>query len=160
MVQLGLLNKKRIHVAIMKKSWGLTDNILKGTKTIESRWYMNKYKPWGVIEKGDEIYFKDSGESVRIKAIVDNVLQFENLTPEKVAEILKRYSKTDGLGIDSGDFEKYFQMFKNKKYCLLVFLKDVQEVEPFEIDKTGFGAMAAWLVVDSIDKIRLGIVGN
>lgn len=27
------------HVAIMKKSWGLTRKILSGEKTIESRWY-------------------------------------------------------------------------------------------------------------------------
>lgn len=27
------------HVAIMRKSWGLTDKILSGQKKIESRWY-------------------------------------------------------------------------------------------------------------------------
>lgn len=155
MKQLSFDRRRRVHIAIMRKSWGLTAKILKGTKTIESRWYRNKYRPWGEIEAGDEIYFKDSGEPVKIKATVDKVLQFEDLTSEKVVEILKKYGKADGLGIDSGDFEKYFQMFKNKRYCLLVFLKDVREVEPFEIDKTGFGAMAAWLMIDNIDKIKL-----
>ena len=59
------------HVAIMKKSWKLTEKILSGEKKIESRWYKSKYPPWGKIKKGDIIYFKDSGEPVSIKAKVE-----------------------------------------------------------------------------------------
>jgi len=145
---------KKDHVAIMRKSWGLTRKILSGEKTIESRWYMNRCKPWGVINQGDTVYFKDSGEPVRLKATVDKIAQFENLTPQKVAAILKQYTQTDGLGINERDIKPYFEMFKNKRYCLLVFLKDPQAVEPFEIDKSGFGAMAAWITVDRIGLIR------
>ena len=58
------------HLAIMRKSWGLTQKILTGQKKIESRWYKNKYRPWNQIQKGDVIYFKDSGEPVTIKATV------------------------------------------------------------------------------------------
>jgi len=39
------------HLAIMRKSWGLTDKILNGRKKIESRWYFVKYRPWDSIEK-------------------------------------------------------------------------------------------------------------
>ena len=52
------------HVAIMKKSWGLTQKILTKQKKIESRWYKSKYSPWGKIEKNDFVYFKDSGEPI------------------------------------------------------------------------------------------------
>lgn len=38
---------------------------------------------------------------------------------------------------------------------MLIFLKDPTEVEPFSIDKTGYGAMSAWIAVDDISKIRL-----
>ena len=144
---------KKDHVAIMCKSWGLTQKVLSGEKAIESRWYMNRYKPWGVINQGDTVYFKDSGEPVRLRATVDKIVQFENLTPQKVAAILKQYSH-DGLGIDKNDIKLYFEMFKNKRYCLLVFLKDPRIVEPFEIDKSGFGNMAAWITVDRIDLIK------
>lgn len=144
---------KKDHVAIMRKSWGLTQKVLSGEKTIESRWYMNRYKPWGVINQGDTVYFKDSGEPVRLRTTVDKIVQFENLTPQKVATILKQYAH-DGLGIDKNDIKLYFEMFKNKRYCLLVFLKDPRIVEPFEIDKSGFGTMAAWITVDRIDLIK------
>jgi ASC-1-like (ASCH) protein len=146
---------KKIHIAIMRKSWGLTQKILTGEKTIESRWYMNRYRPWGNISCGDTIYFKDSGDPVTLRATVDKVMQFENLTPLKVKKILNKYARADGLGVNKRDINSYFELFKNKKYCLLVFLKSPEKVKPFEIDKSGFGVMAAWLTVDDFSKIKV-----
>ncbi len=140
------------HVAIMRKSWGLTQKILSGQKKIESRWYKVKYAPWDRIKSGENIYFKDSGEPVTIKAEVDKVIQFSDLTPEKVKEILYQYGQADGLGIDK--IPEFFEMFKDKKYCILIFLKNPQKIVPFEIDKTGFGVMSAWISVDNVNKIK------
>lgn len=145
---------KRVHIAIMRKSWGLTPKILTGEKTVESRWYKNRYKPWGQIEAGETVYFKDSGEPVTLKTTVGKVLQFDGLTSKKVKELLNKYAKSDGLGIEKKEINKYFQMFKDKKYCLIVFLEEPQKIKPFNIDKTGFGAMASWLVVDNINRLK------
>lgn len=142
------------HVAIMKKSWGLTNKILTGQKSIESRWYSVKYKPWGSIKKGETIYFKDSGERVRLRAEVGKVMQFANLTSNKVKEILDKYGGNDGL--EREKIPEFFRGFENKKYCILIFLKNPREIRPFEIDKAGFGAMSAWITVNSISKIRVG----
>ena len=67
------------HVAIVRKSWKLTDKILSGQKTIESRWYASRRAPWNRIRAGETVYFKNSGEPVTIKADVEKVLQFDNL---------------------------------------------------------------------------------
>ena len=142
------------HIAIMRKSWGLTQKILTGQKKIESRWYKVKYPPWNKIKSGEVVYFKDSGEPVTIKTEVDKVAQFSDLTPEKIKEILYKYSQADGLGIDIDKIPEFFEMFKNKKYCILIFLKNPQKIVPFEIDKTGFGAMSAWISVDNVNKIK------
>ncbi len=117
-----------------------------------SRWYKTKYVPWDRIKTGDTVYFKDSGEPVIVKAEVEKIMQFSNLNPEMVKEILNKYGKHDGLGIN--DIPKFFEMFKNKKYCILVFLKNPQKVEPFDIDKSGFGMMSAWISVDNINSIK------
>lgn len=140
------------HVAIMRKSWRLTQKILSGQKKIESRWYKAKYSPWNKIKSGEIVYFKDSGEPVTIKTEVDKVIQFSDLTPEKVKEILYQYGQADGLGIDN--ISEFFEMFKDKKYCMLIFLKNPQKIQPFEIDKSGFGAMSAWISVDNINRIK------
>ena len=140
------------HLAIMRKSWGLTQKILNGQKKIESRWYSVKCKPWDTIKKDDTVYFKDSGESVKIKAEVGKVIQFADLTPKKVKEILYEYGKDDGIEQDK--IHEFFERFKNKKYCILIFLKNSVKVKPFEIDKTGFGTMSAWITTYDILKIK------
>lgn len=136
----------------MKKSWGLTDKILTGQKKIESRWYSVKYKPWDKIKKGETVYFKNSGELVSIKAKVGKVMQFSGLTPKKVKVILNKYAKADG--IEKEKIPEFFKRFKDKKYCILIFLKNPAKVKPFEINKAGFGAMSAWITVDKISKIK------
>ena len=147
------MKTKQTHIAIMKKSWGLTQKILTGEKTVESRWYKNRSKPWGQISAGDIIYFKDSGEPVTVKAKVAKVLQFTSLTSQKTKEILAKYGRSD-LGISGSILPEIDSYFKNKKYCILVFLNDIQKIIPFEINKAGFGTMAAWLTVDDIEKVK------
>jgi len=141
------------HVAIMKRSWGLTEKILSGQKTIESRWYKLKCRPWSKITRGDLVYFKDSGKPISIKAKVSKVIQFQSLTPTRVAYILKRYGRD--IGIEKKRTPEFLQRFIDKKYCILVFLKDIQSVNPFEIDKRGFGMMSAWISIDGISRIKL-----
>ena len=140
------------HVAFMQKSWGFTEKIATGQKVIESRWYNIKYAPWGRISSGDSIYFKNTGEPITIKAEVEKVLNFSNLTPEKVQTIFEHYSKE--LGLDESDILRFFGMFKHKRYCILIYLKDAHHIQPFEINKQGFGTMSSWLSVESIAKIK------
>jgi ASC-1-like (ASCH) protein len=140
------------HLAIMKKSWGLLEKILKGQKKIESRWYSLKCQPWNNIKTGETVYFKDSGEPVSLKVSVAKVLSFENLTSKKVKAILAKYGQADGL--DKKEIPEFYKRFKDKKYCLLIFLKDPQKIKPFNINKAGFGMMAAWLTVNNISQIK------
>ncbi len=137
----------------MKKSWGLLPKIISGEKKIESRWYQHRSRPWDKIKFGDTVFFKNSGEPVKLKTKVKKVLQFENLTPNKVKIILKKYGKADG--IEKENHDEFFERFKNKKYCILIFLTNPISVKPFDIDKTGFGSMSAWLSTSNISKIKI-----
>tara|TARA_Y100000310_G_C20701281_1_gene830130 strand:+ start:4881 stop:5297 length:417 start_codon:yes stop_codon:yes gene_type:complete len=136
------------HVAIMNKKWKLLPKILSGEKKIESRWYVSRFAPWNRIVKGDVVYFKDAGCLVTLKAKVGKVLQFENCNSE---EIISKYGKD----IAFVDPKKAFDWVKGKKYCILIFLENVSEVEPFDIDKTGFGNACAWLCVGDIARVKL-----
>ncbi|HII29434.1 TPA: hypothetical protein HA317_00010 [Candidatus Woesearchaeota archaeon] len=100
------------HIAIMKKSWGLTRKILTGEKRIESRWYKSRCPPWDK----------------------------------------NRYAEDDGIERDKIPY--FFSRFRDKNYCILIFLKNPQEVKPFDIDKAGYGAMAAWMVAENLDRIK------
>ena len=140
------------HIAIMKKSWRLTEKILTGEKTAESRWYKTRRAPWNKIKAGDSIYFKNSGEKIKLKARVAKVIQFDDLNPIKRKEILTKYGKSDlGAGDIMPEIKKYAL---NKNYCIIVFFNKVKRIEAFDIKKTGFGAMSAWITVDNIDIIK------
>lgn len=141
------------HVAIMRKSWGLLEKIANKEKTIESRWYQSRRAPWGRVRAGDVVYFKNSGEPVTLKTKVKNVFQYDNLTPERVAALLEKYGKDDGISPEQVPF--FFERFKNKKYCILIFLESPQTTKPFSISKKGFGAMASWLCVSSIAVVKV-----
>ncbi len=150
------------HLAILrkaklKKGDNLLKDILLGTKTIESRWYVNKIAPWDKIKIGDTVYFKESGSPVVAKALVSNVLQYSNLTLDLIATIITKYGKYISPKISLPEFLSWGEKQTLKKYCILVFLEKVEEIPPFNIDKTGFGISSAWLVVPDISKIKISI---
>lgn len=96
------------------------------------------------------IYFKDSDESVTIKASVEKVLQFPDLNRIKVKELLEKYGKDDGIE----DTKKFYQMFKDKKYCILIFLKNPRKIDSFKIDESGFGFMSTWIGINNVNNIK------
>ena len=136
------------HLAIMSKKGKLLEKILLGIKTIESRWSKHKIPPLEKITAGDEIYFKETGEAVTVKAKVVQVIFYKDLNYEKIKEILLEYGK--GICADMS----YADQIKHKKYCTLIFLEKVEKVEPFAVDKQGYGMGTAWITIDAIDKLR------
>lgn len=135
------------HIAIMKKEWNMIEKILQCEKIIESRWYLQKRDPYNKISKGDTIFFKEV--YVKAKAEVKYVKQFSDLTPEKIKHILEKYGKDICIP------DNFYDLVKDKKYCILIFLKNPEKVKPFDINKKGFGSMASWLCVDDVEKIKL-----
>lgn len=140
------------HIAIMRPDWGFIEKILTGQKSIESRWYKRKYPPWGRIQPGERVYFKNAGEPVTAQAEVEKVLSFSDLTPESVQRILENYGKEDGIAEEQ--LPVFYERFKDKTYCMLIYLKNAHRIQPFEIDKRGFAMQAAWLCVTSAVSIR------
>lgn len=112
--------------------------ILDGSKTIESRFSMNKIAPYNKVNIGDEILLKETGKDVTASAIVKMVKYYE-LTPEIVEDIRIEYGKE--IGIDK--FEDW-QTTLTKKYCTLIWLKDVKRIEPIKVPRSNG---AGWLIL-------------
>lgn len=139
-------------MAIMQKSLGFLEKILEGSKKIESRWYSAKRTPWGNIKHGETIFFKNSGCPVSARAKAGRVIQFSDLNPVIVLEILKKYGKD--IGVETREIPEFYARFKDKKYCVLIYLNKARKIKPFNINKKGFGAMSAWIAVDSVKNIQ------
>ncbi|PIR42943.1 hypothetical protein CO058_00285 [candidate division WWE3 bacterium CG_4_9_14_0_2_um_filter_35_11] len=140
------------HVVIMKKRWELIPKILSGKKTIESRWYKNKVAPWNRISFGDTLYFKDSGDLVKVKAVVDGVEQIEISDDEYALKIIKERSLADLGTIDIP--EDVLHYISGKMYAIFVSFRDVEVIQSFDIDKKGFGMQSAWLVCEDVDLLK------
>lgn len=140
------------HLAILDKKRKLLAKIIAGEKTIESRWYKAKITPWDRIKKGETVYFKESGEPVLVKAKVSEVLQFY-LPTTNIYQLLQKYGKE--ICFTEKDSDKLIAWCSARKYCILIRLQEVWQITPFEIDKTGFGMMAAWMTVENIEKINI-----
>lgn len=139
------------HLAILDKKRKLLAKIISSEKTIESRWYKAKVVPWDRIKKGETVYFKESGEAVSVRATVAEMLQFY-LPTTNVSELLQKYGKE--ICFAEKDFSKLVAWCSQRKYCILIWLAQVQQIELFEIDKTGFGMMAAWMTMEDIERIK------
>ncbi len=136
------------HLAILSKESGLLAKILSGEKTIESRWYKYPKTPYQNIFVDDIIYFKESGAPVTAKAQVSRVLFYAGLDQDKINQILTEYGSEIGVPLS------YANRLKGKNYCALIFLEGVETIPPFQIDKTGYGNMTAWITVKDIEMIK------
>ncbi len=134
----------------MKKSWNMIPKILSGEKTIESRWYQTRRVPWDSIQKGDTVYFKNSGEPVTVSATVSDVRQFVIDDIQDAEKIVRKYGKKICL---ADNFNVWSPV---PKYCMLVFLEGpILIKKPFQIDKKGFGVPAAWLSIKDIKMLKI-----
>ncbi len=136
------------HVAILSKEKPWLEWIRTGKKTIESRWYKTRRTPYGRVKKGDRIFFKESGAKITVQATVEKVHFFADFTKGELQEIINTYG--DSICLQKRDPKAYAGL----KYCTLIELDNVREVEPFQIDKTGFGSGVAWITVADIEKIK------
>ena len=125
------------HIAILRQQF--FNMVLNGEKTIESRWSMNKTAPYGKIKQNDLILLKETGKNVTACAVADKVVFYE-LTPQKVEEIRLKFGKQ--IGTDK--FEDW-QSTLNKKYCTLIWLKDVKKIPEIKVKRSNG---AGWIVVD------------
>lgn len=141
------------HLAIMNKNWRLIPKIVAGEKTIESRWYKARVAPWNRIQAGERVFFKDAGEPVTAAAEVAEVKQFEVLTGAETERLVREYGGSPGICFRSS-LDEAVKWAKGRRYVILIFLKNARWVEPFSIDKTGFGNACAWLTVGNITEVR------
>ena len=124
------------HIAILKQPF--FDMVLSGEKTIESRWSMNKIAPFNKVSVGDDILLKETGKDVTATAKVKDVKYYE-FTPEKVEKIRIKYGKQ--IGTDK--FEDW-QLTLQKKYCTLIWLDSVKEINPIKVQRSNG---AGWIVL-------------
>jgi len=57
--------------------------------------------------------------------------------------------------LNKADWELWASTQTKKNYCILIFLKDIEKIKPFEISKKGYGMSSAWLVTDEVNMLKI-----
>jgi ASC-1-like (ASCH) protein len=118
-----------VHLAIMDKN--TIDMILKGEKTIESRFSKNKISPFNKVTAGETVYLKESGKDILTSFDIERVAYYDNLTSEKVGLIRDKYDDQ----INAPD--SYWDRKLNSNYGTLMWIKNVKRIRPIKISKKG-----------------------
>lgn len=133
------------HLVILKKPY--LNMILEGRKRIELRLTKRRQHGFGRVSPGDRLFLKISSGPVCATAVAADVKTFENLTPNKIVEIKRKYNT------DIGGPDEHWQSKMDCTFCLLVWLKDVRAIDPVRIHKKDW---RAWVVLT--EKQNFGLI--
>lgn len=109
----------RRHLAIFLK--GFAEKILSGQKQVEVRLSQNRVLPYLSVQKGDEIFLKNSGRKIIGKVMVDNVLYYEKINADIFNQIKKNYYSLTGAD------NTFWQAKKRSHFATIIFLKNPQK---------------------------------
>ena len=139
------------HVVFLDYKAKELENLANGQKTMIIRGAMGRKLPYGRVKKSDVLYFiENKGDGlVKGKAKVDDVFNSEKLTKGQSIELVEK--NKGKLLIDSG-LEK---RFSGKRYLVLITIKAFEGITSFKIDRSGFGNMDDWLLVENIEKVKV-----
>ena len=111
--------------------------IFDGTKTVESRFSINRCAPFGVAKEGDVLLFKEAGGPIVGLCKIATVWSYR-VTPETVEELQFRFEST--MCVDP----TFWAERSKAAYATLMQISNVSRIQPFEIDKRD---RRGWVVV-------------
>ena len=138
------------HVVYLDAQAKELENLLSGHKTMIIRGATGRKLPHGRVEAGEVLYFINNNAEgrVRAKAKVKSTFHSEKMTEEQSQALVKKNQPKLRLT------EKQMKRWAGKRYIVLVEVDDIEEVPSFAIDKSNYGNMDDWLVVEKIESVQ------
>ena len=139
--KIEVLRNSHIHVAVMVEPY--ITKIMKGEKTIESRFSQNKNIPWKRVFPGDIIILKRSGGGFESVFEAGEVISKEIMSLSEVEEIKRDFN--DRLCIE----DDWWERKSKSRYATLIPITHLLSFEPFVIK---FKNRQAWLELPQSDQ--------
>ena len=107
--------------------------------------------PHGRVYPDDTLYLINNNAEglILAKARVKSVINSEKMTEEESTGLIE--SHRDQLQLTKKQIERW----AGKRYLVLIEISDLEQLEPFRIDKSAYGNMDDWLPVEKIENVRL-----
>ena len=138
------------HVVYLDSKAKELENLLNKSKTMIIRGAMGRKLPHSRVNEKDTLYFINNNAEgqIKAKASVSFVFNSEKMTTEESKQLISKYQPQLQLT------DAQFQRWAGKRYLVLISLKDIKEIPPFVIDKSCFGNMDDWLLVEKIENVK------
>lgn len=139
------------HIVYLDAGAKELEKILEGSKKMILRGATGRKIPYGRVFKDDTLYFiRNNGEGhVQASARVLEVFNSPKLSPDESSEFIT--SRIEKLQLTP----KQILRWKGKRYLVAIEITDVEQFNPFRIDKSEFRNMDDWLPVESISKYKV-----
>lgn len=128
----------RIHLAVGEPK--MVELILEGKKTVETRFAETRQPPFGHVEPGDIIVFKESGGPVVGVARATRAEFYSGLDQDQVLNL--RWLFNDLIQAD----DDFWSRKSGARYATFIYLSEVVRVEPVRIEKRD---RRAWVVCEA-----------
>jgi len=138
------------HVVYVDARAGELEKMLAGIKIMLVRGAAGRKLPHGRVQPGDRLFFiQNNGEGrVRASSVVTMVFQSPKLSPAESCQII--FANQDSLQLTPQEVQRW----AGKRYLVLIGVDKIRRLNPFEIDRRGFGNMDDWLPVEDINRIK------
>lgn len=138
------------HVVYVDAKSNEMEKILNKTKKMIIRGAAGRKMPYGRVSPGDQLYFiNNNGESIiKATAEVNDAFNSEKMSKEDSTNLVRE--NQDKLQLTDMQFKRW----AGKRYIVLISVENVESVNPFEIDKSNYGNMDDWLLVEDIENVK------
>lgn len=139
------------HVVYLDAKAKELENLLSGKKTMVIRGATGRKLPYGRVRTGDILFFINNNAEgvVRAQAVVKSVINSEPLCADESKKLID--SHQEYLQLTDAQLKRW----SGKRYLVLIEVENVQMLESFPIDKSGYGNMDDWLPVEDINLVKL-----
>jgi hypothetical protein len=139
------------HVVYLDANAKELELLLSGEKTMLIRGATGRKLPYGRVNPNDRLFFINNNAEglVRAAAKVESVLNSDKLSEAESAQLVDRYQEKLCLT------KKQSERWAGKRYLVLIEIRDAENLAAFRIDKSNYGNMDDWLVVEDIEKVKI-----
>jgi hypothetical protein len=138
------------HVVYVDAKAKEMEKLVDGSKTMIIRGAAGRKLPYGRVDPGDILYFINNNAEgvVKARAAVKSVFNSEKMSKEESIGLVEQ--NQDKLQLTNQQGKRW----AGKRYLVLIEVEDVVEIDPFPIDRSGYGNMDDWLPVGNIASVK------
>jgi hypothetical protein len=138
------------HVVYLEAKEKELDKLKSGQKSMIIRGAAGRKLPHGRVHPSEVLWFiENSGDGlVRCRATVKKVFSSEKLTEEESQQLIS--DNQTMLCLTPNQIKRW----SGKRFLVLIEIENLQEITPFEVDRSSYGNMDDWLPAENIELIK------